>query len=172
MKVRKNLQSRNGVYRLVLNDTGNLEIWCKREKIWTTNTDDDYIESLIFDNDGKISLLGKDNSSRWQMKLLSRNSKPHLMLLQNNGNLVVYNECGNRLWESRTRGKCDNISGIYISFSYIYAFFTQLVAILAVNFFFCDNLIHFCNSHHYNALPIRICFSICAHAVLDMLEKQ
>ena len=61
------------------------------------------------------------------------------MLLQNNGNLVVYNKCGNRLWESRTRGKCDNISGIYISFSYIYAFFTQLVAILAVSFFFCDN---------------------------------
>ena len=141
LKVRKNLQSRNGVYRLILNDTGNLEIWCKREKIWTTNTDDDYIESLIFDNDGKISLLGKDNSSRWQMKLSSRNSKPHLMLLQNNGNLVVYNECGNRLWESRTRGKCDNISGIYMFFLYIYIFFffTQPIAILAVNFFCCDN---------------------------------
>ena len=108
-----------------------------KEKIWTTNTDDDYIESLIFDNDGKISLLGKDNSSRWQMKLLSRNSKPHLMLLQNNGNLVVYNKCGNRLWESRTRGKCD--TGIYVFLIYIYVFFTQPIAILAVNFFCCDN---------------------------------
>ena len=169
------MQSRNGVYRLVLNDTGNLEIWCKREQIWTANTDDDYIESLIFDNDGKISLLGKDNSSRWQMKLLSRNSKPHLMLLQNNGNLVVYNECGNRLWESRTRGKCDNISGIYI---YIYLFLIymhfslNLLPFLLSISFSVITLIHFCNSHHYNALPIRTCFSICAHAVLDMLEKQ
>ena len=173
MKVQKNLQSRNGVYRLVLNDTGNLEIWCKREKIWTTNTDDDYIESLIFDNDGKISLLGKDNSSRWQMKLSSTNSKPHLMLLQNNGNLVVYNKCGNRLWESRTRGKCDNISGIYIYLFLIYMHFSlNLLPFLLSISFSVITLIRFCNSHHYNALPIRICFSICAHAVLDVLEKQ
>ena len=113
MKIREVLQSQNGVYRLVLNDTGNLEIWCKREKLWTTNTDDNYVNSLVFNNDGKIYHLGKDNSSRWQSKLSSTNSKPHLMLLQNDGNLVVYNECGNKLWESRARGKCDTIPGIY-----------------------------------------------------------
>ena len=173
LKVRKNLQSWNGVYRLILNDTGNLEIWCKREKIWTTNTDDDYIESLIFDNDGKISLLGKDNSSRWQMKLLSRNSKPHLMLLQNNGNLVVYNKCGNRLWESRARGKCDNIPGIYMFFLYIYMYFSlNLLPFLLSISFVVITLIRFCDSHYYNALSIEMRFSISAQAILNMLEEQ
>ena len=116
LRKQKNLHSQNGVYRLVLNDTGNLEIWCKREKIWTTNTDDYYVDFLIFDNDGKICLLGKDNSSRWKSKVLSRKSKPHMMLLQNDGNLVVYNECGNSIWESKTKGKCGTIPGIYIFF--------------------------------------------------------
>ena len=101
LRKQKNLHSQNGVYRLVLNDTGNLEIWCKREKIWTTNTDDYYVDFLIVDNDGKICL---------------RKSKPHMMLLQNDGNLVVYNECGNSIWESKTKGKCGTIPGIYIFF--------------------------------------------------------
>ena len=114
LRKQKNLHSQNGVYRLVLNDTGNLEIWCKRKKIWTTNTDDYYVDSLIFDNDGKICLLGKDNSSRWKSRILSRKSKPDLMLLQNDGNLVVYDKCGNTIWESKTKGKCGTIPGIYI----------------------------------------------------------
>ena len=38
------------------------------------------------------------------MTLLPRKPKPHLMVLQNNGNLVVYTEYENGLWESRTRG--------------------------------------------------------------------
>ena len=70
------------------------------------------MDSLIFYNDGKIYLLGKDNSIR--PKIQSRNSKGHLMLLQNDGNLVVYNDCGNSIWESKTRGKCDTVPGIYI----------------------------------------------------------
>ena len=114
LKIRKNLQSQNGVYRLIINDTGNLEIWCKTEKLWTTSTDDGYVDSLIFYNDGKIYLLGKDNSIRWRLKIQSRNSKGHLMLLQNGGNLVVYNDCGNSIWESKARGKCDTLPDIYI----------------------------------------------------------
>ena len=111
LKIGNMLQSQNGIYRLVLNQTGNLEIWCKREKLWTTNTNDNYVESLIFNSDGKIHLLGKDNSSRWQTSVSSNNS--HLMLLQNDGNLAVYNECGNRFWNSNTSGKCETIPGIY-----------------------------------------------------------
>ena len=72
------------------------------------------MDSLIFHSDGKIYLLGKDNSIRWRLKIQSRNSKGHLMLLQNDGNLVVYNDCGNSIWESKTRGKCDTVPGIYI----------------------------------------------------------
>ena len=40
------------------------------------------------------------------------------MRLQNNGNLVVDDEDGSRLWESRTTDKCDDISGAYVYIIY------------------------------------------------------
>ena len=89
MKTGESLLSQNGVYRLVLNDTGNLEIWCKREKLWMTNVDVSYVDSLIFDNDGQFYLLGKNKSYEWKLEILSANSKAHLMLIQNDGNLAV-----------------------------------------------------------------------------------
>ena len=51
------------------------------------------------------------------MTLLPRKPKPHLMVLQNNGNLVVYTEYENGLWESRTRGTISISLSLFI---YIY----------------------------------------------------
>ena len=112
MKIGKSLQSQNGDSRLILNETGNLEIWCKMKKIWTTNTNDDLVDFLIFKDDGKIYLLAKDNHSRLEIGTSLTNSRPHLMLIQNDGSLVIYDECGNRHWESRTKGLCSGTPGI------------------------------------------------------------
>ena len=38
-------------------------------------------------------------------------SDPKDFILQDDGNLVVYDECGKILWESKTSGKCDAIPG-------------------------------------------------------------
>ena len=102
LKIGKSLQSQNGDSRLILNETGNLEIWCKMKKIWTTNANDDLVDFLIFKDDGKIYLLAKDNHSRLEIGTSLTNSRPHLMLIQNDGSLVIYDECGNRHWESTT----------------------------------------------------------------------
>ena len=115
LKIGKYLQSQNGYSRLILNDTGNLEIWCKRKKLWTTNTNDHYVDSLIFKDDGKIYLLAKDNHSRLEIGTSLTNSTPQLMVIENNGNLVIFNECGNRHWESGTGGLCSGTPGIYFS---------------------------------------------------------
>ena len=120
LKTGKSLQSQNGDSSLNLTGTGNLEIWCKKcknKKIWTTNTSDGYMDFLIFKDDGKIYLLAKDNHSRLEIGLSFRNSRPQMMLIQNDGNLVIYDECGNRKWESRTGGLCSGSPGIYICFS-------------------------------------------------------
>ena len=111
----KYLQSQNGYSRLILNDTGNLEIWCKSKKLWTTNTNDHYVDSLIFKDDGKIYLLAKDNHSRLEIGTSLTNSKPQLMVIENDGNLVIFDECGNRHWESGTGGLCSGTPGIYFS---------------------------------------------------------
>ena len=115
MKIGKRLQSQNGDSTLILTYTGNLEIWCKKKKLWTTNTNDDYVDSLIFKDDGKIYLLAKDNHSRLEIGTSLTNSRPHLMLIQNDGNLVIYDECGNRHWESRTGKLCSGTPGINFS---------------------------------------------------------
>ena len=115
MKIGKSLQSQNGDSRLILTYTGNLEIWCKNKKLWTINTNDDYVDSLLFKDDGKIYLLAKDNHSRLEIGTSLTNSRPHLMLLQNDGNLVIYDECGNRHWESRTGKLCSGTPGINFS---------------------------------------------------------
>ena len=116
LKIGKSLQSQNGDSSLNLTGTGNLEIWCKNKKLWTTNTNDDYVDFLIFKDDGKIYLLAKDNHSRLEIGLSFRNSRPQMMLIQNDGNLVIYDECGNRKWESRTGGLCSGTLGIYMFF--------------------------------------------------------
>ena len=73
------------------------------------------MDSLIFKDDGKIYLLAKDNHSRLEIGTSLTNSAPQLMVIENDGNLVVFNECGNRHWESRTGGLCSGKPGIYFS---------------------------------------------------------
>ena len=112
LKVRESLQSQNRAAKLILSDTGNLEVWCNLSKIWTTNTNDDYMNSLILKNDGNIYLLGKDNNTRWSMEINLSYPKPYMMLIHNDGNLAVYDKCGNRHWESRTTGQCSGKPGL------------------------------------------------------------
>ena len=112
LKIGKYLQSQNGASMLVLNDTGNLEILCRRQKIWTTDTNDSFVNYLFFKNDGKIYLLGKDNSSRWYTKTSPTNLKSRMMLILNDGNVVVYDTCGNRQWQSPTGAPCTSTPGI------------------------------------------------------------
>ena len=83
------------------------------EKIWTTNTNYDYLNYLNFKNDGNIYLLGEDNNTRWSTEINLVNSKPYMMLIQDDGNLGVYDKCGKRYWESRTSGQCSGTPGIY-----------------------------------------------------------
>ena len=83
------------------------------KKLWTTNTNDDYMNSLNFKDDGNIYLLGKDNNTRWSTGIKSSNQKPYLMLIQDDGNLVIYDKCGTRTWESRTERQCSDTPGIY-----------------------------------------------------------
>ena len=115
LKIGKSLQSQNGDSRLILTHNGNLEIWCKKKKIWTTNTSDHYVDSAIFKDDGKIYLLAKDNHSRLEIGISLKKSRPGLMLMQNDGNLLICDECGNRHWESRTGKLCSGTPGIYFS---------------------------------------------------------
>ena len=107
MKKGSYIQSENGIYKFTLNETGKLEIWCKNEKIWWTNTSsDDNLDAMYFDENGTFYLRGKDQKVLWRTENESEGVKLELLLLQNDGNLAGYDKCGNRVWSTRTSSKC------------------------------------------------------------------
>ena len=59
------------------------------------------IEHCLFEKKGNISI--------WEAEFLGMDSDPKDFILQDDENLVVYDECGEILWESKTSGKCNAI---------------------------------------------------------------
>ena len=84
---------------------------CKDKQIWSTNTSDNSVECLSFGTNRTLSLRKKGNISIWEAEFLGIDSNPKDLILQDDGNLVVYDECGEILWESKTAGKCNVVPG-------------------------------------------------------------
>ena len=84
---------------------------CKDKQIWSTNTSDNSVECLSFGTNRTLFLRKKGNISIWEAEFLGIDSNPKDLILQDDGNLVVYDECGEILWESKTAGKCNLIPG-------------------------------------------------------------
>ena len=111
LKIGDYLQSKNGILKLQLNSTGNLVLHCKDKQIWSTNTSDSSVECLYFGKNRTLSLRKKGNISIWEAEFLGIDSNLKDFILQDDGNLVVYDECGEIVWESKTAGKCNVIPG-------------------------------------------------------------
>ena len=80
------IQSVSGICKLILNETGNLEIWCANEMVWSTYTYDKYMEFLYFGSNG-VYLLGKDGSNRLNGALVKLKLTANLLVLENDGTL-------------------------------------------------------------------------------------
>ena len=107
------LQSASGAYKLILQQNGNLEIVCKNNSIWSTNTFDSDINSMRFDDLGIIG-LGKSSSLRdvwssmpgWQGSI-----NPDSLIMQDDGNLIAFerdlisNE-KRQIFATNSLGKC------------------------------------------------------------------
>ena len=111
MKKGEFIQSESGIYKLLLNETGNLEIWCTNQMVMSTYTYDKYMEFLYLGSDG-IYLLGKDGSNRLNIALDKLKQKATFLLLQNDGSLVIFDKCGGIAWKYTPDTKCDQNPGI------------------------------------------------------------
>ena len=108
------IQSKSGVYKLLLNETGSLEIWCPNEKVWSTDTDK-YIQFLYLGNDG-LYLLGKDGNNRLNVTALDTlkqnadslqlKQNADLLQMQNDGSLVIFDKNGAIAWKYTPGKKC------------------------------------------------------------------
>ena len=93
----KYLQSRNGQYKLHLRKNGNLVFTCRARTIWTSQTVNNTVDFLYFDEDGtNLILRGKDNSTIWRAPTTRLGKK---LVFQDDGKLVLYNSCNTSIWE-------------------------------------------------------------------------
>ena len=113
MKKGNHLQSVNGVYKLSLQQNGNLEILCKGTSIWSSNTFDPNIEEMRFQDNGIVVLFKP--SSDWDVW----SSVPHWqgsittvsLVMQSDGNLRAFkrNQWTKeiaQIFATNTNGKC------------------------------------------------------------------
>ena len=99
------IQSESGNYQSLVNETGNLEIWCTNEMVWSTYTFDKYIEFLYLGSDGSY-LLGKDGNNRLNGALNKLKQNVDFLIMRNDGNLVIFNENSGIAWKYIPEKKC------------------------------------------------------------------
>lgn len=110
LKRGKYIESASKNHRLILSSEGNLEIYCGSKVVWSEgNNNADY---LYFNSKGDLVLYNKNKDQVWSASnMWNRKSTPNVLLMQEDGNLVLYDECGSPYWESKTYDKCKPGSG-------------------------------------------------------------
>ena len=106
IKKGKYLQSNNRVFKLILQENGNLEILCKGKSIWSTDTKTDEVDFMYFKKNGKLVLYSEDDTDLWTANTEDSFLKPQKLVLQNDGNLVLLNTFDNAEWSTGTNGIC------------------------------------------------------------------
>ena len=106
LKKGKYLRSNNGIFKLILQENGNLEILCKTKPIWSTRTITNKVDFLYFKQNGKLVLYSKDETDLWTANIKDSFFEPLTLLLQNAGNLVLLDGFNQAQWSSGTGDIC------------------------------------------------------------------
>ena len=101
------LTSKNGKLKLILQENGNLEILCGDYSIWSSKIYGTNIEELHFNSEGKLIIFNKDKSvAKRIMSPWDDTYGAEKLVLQDYGNLVIYNHYNRPLWSTGTNGEC------------------------------------------------------------------
>ena len=109
LKKRSSIESRDGVHKLILQETGNLELICRDDVLWSSNTENSDADRFQFQSDGNLVIRKKDGTFVWESKTVfygsSSNGRRDKLILQNDGNVVLYK--GSQVkWSTRTDRRC------------------------------------------------------------------
>ena len=100
------LKSNNGKTKLIFPENGNLEILSGSYPIWSSGTSGPDIDALYFNNEGKLVILNKDKSTAKNiMSCLDNTNGAEKLILQDDGNLVIYSNNNQPLWSTGTNEK-------------------------------------------------------------------
>ena len=98
------ITSKNGLYKFILQKNGKLEILCGGASIWSVNGPDSSVGNFVFQKDVNLVLYRNDNSVVWDAGIGGRGLWNAELVMQNDGNLVVYNSPNT--FETATYNKC------------------------------------------------------------------
>ena len=105
LQIGKNLTSSNGFYTFSLQKDGNLEIICDGNKIWESNTKGKDIDALYIVKGG-LALYEANKTVAWTGGAWKRDAGPETIIMQNDGNFVMYDKIGNAQWDLGIIGRC------------------------------------------------------------------
>ena len=92
---------------MVLRESGNLELTCKNTLLWSSNTTDSDIDVFQYQSNGNLVIRKTDGTYAWESDTaLYEGEPPDRLVLQNDGNLVLYAGSQAR-WHTKTYEKCD-----------------------------------------------------------------
>jgi len=110
LQIGYSLKSDNGNYIATMQHDGNFVIYCGSQAIWSTQTDGNNVfEGLMFQKDGNLVIYTISNGGIKEPIWSSGTyrTEADYLILQDNGNLVLYGHYGERmLWESQSYDKC------------------------------------------------------------------
>ena len=107
LKKGKHLQSKNGIFKLTLQENGSLEILCRNKSIWSTDTITDNVDFMYLKTNGKLVLYGKDETDVWETDTSYSVFEPQKLQLKNDGDLVLLDQFNSVVWASATDSVCD-----------------------------------------------------------------
>ena len=101
--------------KLIFQENGNLEILCASYSIWSSGTYGYNIDTLHFNSEGKILILNKDKSVAKELVPFWQSTHgAEKMILQDDGNLVLYDYNSDPLWATGTNGKCIESKNVFL----------------------------------------------------------
>jgi hypothetical protein len=108
------LTSQNQMYRVVMQNDGNLVIYDRQDKYhWSSGTSGQGTApyKFVMQEDGNLVIYDVDGSSTWNSGTAGRGTGPYKLVMGNDRNLVVYDSTDTALWSSGTTVRDFSIRG-------------------------------------------------------------
>ena len=109
MKKGSYIKSESGNYKLILTESGDLELLFRDKLRWSSHTSEKNADVFLFQSDGNLVIRNVTGAGVWETNTMHNelgfDKPPDRLILQNDGNLVLY--AGNiAKWSKKTYGKC------------------------------------------------------------------